>query len=279
MSTFETRDRSRLYYKDWGKGEAVLFIHGFALNADCWDYQMPYLVEHGMRCIAFDRRGCGRSDQPSEGYDLDTLADDIAALIAHLDLHRVTLVGHSMACAEITRYLSRHGKERIARCVLVAPTTPFLLYADDNPEGIDADLMENQLGAMLEDRARYFTELAPAFFGTTAEDSTWQETIRWGVNACLQSGHIGLIQMLQLNFKSDVRREMHVFDMPTLIVQGGRDSNPPEITGLRTAAMIPGSRLRFYPDAPHGLIYTHKHMLNDDLLAFISDDQPVKAAA
>lgn len=279
MPYFNSHDHTRFFYKDWGRGAAVVFVHGFALNADCWDDQLPYLVEQGLRCIAYDRRGCGRTDQASTGYDLDSMADDLAALLEQLNLREVTLIGHSMGTAEITRYLSRHGSARVARCVLIAPTTPCLLRSDDNPDGIDIDLMDQQLGELLANRAGFFTKYAPAFFGAEAGDPQWQPTIDWGVAACMQTAAIAALAMTERNFRTDLRAEMQAFDVPTMVIQGGRDSTPAAITGLRTAQLIPGCALRFYPDAPHGLIFTHKHEVNRDVLAFIEAEHVTDPAS
>jgi non-heme chloroperoxidase len=277
MPHFHSHDYTRFYYKDWGHGAPVVFVHGFALNADCWDNQMPYLVDQGLRCIAYDRRGCGRTDQPYTGYDLDSMADDLAALIAQLGLREVTLVGHSMGTSEITRYLSRRGSAHIARCILIAPTTPCLLRSNDNPDGIDIGVMDQQMGELLSNRAGFFTKYAPAFFGVEAGDAQWQPTLTWGIAACMQTASIAALAMTERNFRTDLRAEMSAFDVPTMVIQGGRDSTPADITGVRTAQLIPGCKLQFYPDAPHGLIFTHKHEVNRDLLAFIEADRATDA--
>jgi non-heme chloroperoxidase len=162
----ESRDGTRLFYKDWVMGKPVVFIHGWALGADMWEYQMPYLAGKGLRCVAYDKRGCGRSSQPWSGYDFDTFADDLAAVIEHLDLWKVTLVGHSMGCGDIARYLSRHGAERIARAALVAPTTPYIPKTADNPEGLDKTVFDNIVAELSRDRPHFFAAGAPAFFGT-----------------------------------------------------------------------------------------------------------------
>ena len=167
MTSFiETRDSVSLFYKDWGTGNPVVFVHGWALGADMWEYQMPSLADKGLRCIAYDKRGCGRSGQPWGGYDFDTFADDLAMLIEQLDLREVTLVGHSMGCGDITRCLSRHGAERVARAALVAPTTPFILRTADNPEGLEKSVFDNIVAELCRDRPRFLAASAPAFFGT-----------------------------------------------------------------------------------------------------------------
>ena len=142
MQTIKTNDGTRLYIKEWGNGAPVVFVHSWALNSDMWQYQTAEFAEHGLRCITYDRRGHGHSDQPSSGYDTDTLADDLAMVMNSLDVSNATLVGHSMGCGEIVRYLSRHGAKRVARIVLLAPTTPFLKQTPDNPEGIPAAAFE-----------------------------------------------------------------------------------------------------------------------------------------
>jgi non-heme chloroperoxidase len=160
----ETRDRTSLFYKDWGKGQPVVFIHGWALGADMWEYQMPYLTSRGLRCIPYDKRGCGRSSQPWHSYDFDTFADDLAAVIEHLDLREVTLVGHSMGCGDITRYLLRHGAGRVARTALVAPTTPFILKTPDNPEGLDKSMFDSVVAELGRDRPRFLAARSASLF-------------------------------------------------------------------------------------------------------------------
>ena len=185
MPYIEIGDHSSLYYRDWGTGMPIVFLSSWAVSSPMWEYQMLPLSEHGLRCIAYDRRGHGRSDDPGHGYEFDTLADDLAQLLAHLDLREVTLVGHSMGCAEIARYLSRHGTTRIARTVLISSITPFLLQTADNPEGAPPSILEANSAALIADRPLYFARSRIKFFGlgvtSPASDPISPEVVQWGL--------------------------------------------------------------------------------------------------
>ena len=152
MPYLNTTDGTALFFRDWGSGDPVVFVHGWGLNSDMWEYQLPALVDRSLRCVAYDRRGCGRSDQPGDGYDFDTLGDDLGAVMDHLDLRGATLVSHSMGSAEVARYLTRHGTDRVARVALVSPTLPYLQRDDTNPEGVDPAAFEAILAALRADR-------------------------------------------------------------------------------------------------------------------------------
>jgi non-heme chloroperoxidase len=251
-----------------GTGKPVVFIHGWALGADMWEYQMPYLAGEGLRCIAYDKRGCGRSSQPWGGYDFDTFADDLAAVIEHLQLRKVTLVGHSMGCGDITRYLSRHGADRVARAALVAPTTPFILKTVDNPEGLDRSVFDNVVAELSRDRPRFLAAGAPAFFGPNSPVSP--EMIQWAVGLFFPASPKAMTDMIRTMSETDLRKEMRAFTVPTLILHGDADQGAPiDLTGRKTALAISGSQLKVYPGAAHGLFITEKDRLNADLLAFI----------
>ena len=270
-SYIETRDGTRLFYKDWGTGKPVVFIHGWALGADMWEYQMPYLAGEGLRCIAYDKRGCGRSGQPWGGYDFETFADDLAAVIDQLHLHEVTLVGHSMGCGDITRYLSRHGAGRVARAALVAPTTPFILKTADNPEGLDKSVFDNIVAELGRDRPRFLAAGAPAFFGRGGPNSPISpEMIQWAVGLFFQASPKAMTDMIRAMSETDFRKDLHAFTVPTLVIHGDADQGAPiDLTGRKTAEAISGSQLKVYESAAHGLFITEKDLLNADLLAFI----------
>jgi non-heme chloroperoxidase len=267
----ETGDHVSLFYKDWATGKPVVFIHGWALGADMWEYQMPYLAGQGLRCVAYDKRGCGRSGQSWGGYDFDTFADDLAAVIEQLDLREVTLVGHSMGCGDITRYLSRHGADRIARAALVAPTTPFILKTADNPEGLEKSVFDNIVAELSRDRPRFLAAGAPAFFGTGPPNSPVSpEMIQWAVGLFFQASPKAMTDMIRAMSETDLRKDMHAFTVPTLIIHGDADQGTPiDLTGRRTAQAIAGSQLKVYEGAAHGLFITEKDRLNADLLSFI----------
>jgi non-heme chloroperoxidase len=258
----ETGDRTRLFYRDWGWGKPVLFLHSWAANADMWEYQMMHLVGRGRRCIAYDRRGHGRSGDPGGGYDYDTLADDLASVIAALDLSEVTLVGHSMAGGEIIRYLTRHGGGRVARIVLVSPTTPFPLRTADNPDGIEPALFEALRAAWLRDRPKWLADNAGPFF--TPETSP--QMVAWLIGMALGSTLQAWIECNRAMAETDFRAELRRIEVPALVVHGDADQSAPiDLTGRRTASLIPDCRFHCYEGAPHGLFLTHMARLNADL--------------
>lgn len=261
------RDGTNLFHKDWGAGRPALFVSSWGLNSDMWAYQMIALSDQGVRCIAYDRRGHGRSDDPGRGYDYDTLADDLATVIDQLGLNEVTLVGHSMAGGEIVRYLSRHGSSRVARVVMLAPSMPFLLKTPDNPDGIDEKVIDQMRALWRKDFPKWLNDNARPF--VVPETST--EMINWLIAMFLQSSMRALLDLNTEITKSDFRAELARVNVPTFIIHGDRDvSAPLALTGQRTARLIPGSRLTVYEGAPHGLMFTHMDRLNLDLHAFVT---------
>ena len=274
MPCFETRDHTSLYYRAWGTGSPVVFVGSIAVSNEMWEYQMLPLSERGLRCIAYDRRGHGRSDDPGSGYDFNTLADDLATLIELLDLNEVTLVGQSMGCAEIARYLARHGTGHIARIALISPTTPFLLRTEDNPEGVPREILDAHVAAQLRDRPFYFSpDGAIGYFGL---GSRWPgpeivspEMKQWLLRLVLEVSPKANIECFRAFWRTDFRPDMSAFTVPTLIIHGANDQNAPLLCGQRTAALIKGSQFKIYEGAAHGLFITHKDRLNSDLLDFI----------
>jgi non-heme chloroperoxidase len=263
----EVDNRTRLFYKDWGTGKPVLFVHSSALNADLWQYQMIDFIDRGLRCVAYDRRGHGRSSDPGGGYAIDTLADDLNAVIESLDLRDVTLIGHSFGCREIVRYLSRHGKARIARVALVAPTLPFIPKTADNPSGVDRAVVDRLRACYTTDFPKWLKDNERPF--VVAETS--QPMIDWVKTMFLQASLQAVVECSRIGFETDSRAELPKLDIPTIVIQGDKDvSAPLELTGRKTAALIPGSRLIVYEGAPHGLMLTHIKRLNEDLLRFIA---------
>lgn len=264
-------DGTRLFYRDWGAGAPVLFSHAWALNADAWEYQMAFLADRGVRCIAYDQRGCGRSDQPGQGYNMDTLADDLAVVIEQVNQRKITLVAHSMGCGVVARYLVRHGAARIARVVLIATITPFVLKTADNPEGVDQSTLAAIRALLSKDRPRFIKDGAPAFFGVGLPDNNVSsEIMQWGVNLMLQTPLKVMIETHRALTETDFRADLSAFKVPTLIIHGDRDTTALiDRTGRETARLIRGSQLTVYENAPHGLPITHVDRLNRDLLAFI----------
>jgi len=270
-SFIEMQDGTTLFFKDWGTGKPVVLIHGWVLGAEMWEYQMTALSSQGLRCIAYDKRGCGRSSQPGNGYDFDTFADDLATLIEQLDLRDVTLVAHSMGGGEVARYLSRYGASRIAQTVLIATITPFLYQTADNPDRLDPSSCEQAIASLQQNRPHYFTAMVPSFLGDGLSNSSVSpEIAQWLVNLALQASPWAAIQMMQAQAETDFQGDMSAFTVPTLIIHGDRDMGAPlALTGQKTADAIPGSQLNVYEGAAHGLFITHKEQLNRDLLTFI----------
>jgi non-heme chloroperoxidase len=270
MPFIETADRTRLFYEDYGTGAPIVFVAGWSLAADMWEYQVPFFAEEGFRCVLLDRRGHGRSDRPSRGYDLDSLADDLAGLIAHLDLREVTLVGHSSGGAEVARYLARHGEDRVARVAFVSSTLPFLKLTADNPEGIPEEACEATVAQFRTDRPKWFADRAQGFYATHLGNDVSPALIDLGVRRCLETAPMASIEVWRTMFHADHRQALREITVPALVVHGAADQSAPiDMTGRRTAAMIPGCHYKEYPTAGHGLFATHGALLNTDLLDFI----------
>jgi non-heme chloroperoxidase len=271
MPLIDATDGTALFYKDWGEGRPVLFAHGWVLGADMWEYQMTPLAAQGLRCLAYDLRGCGRSDQPSHGYDPDTLAGDLATVIERLDLRQVTLVGHSMGSAQIVRYLAHHHPDRVARVALVATTLPFLLKTDDNPDGIDEAAFEATLAAVGSDRPRFAAGVADLWFGNQLPGvAVSPELQHWLIGRFLQSSARAATEIFRVFTHTDFRADMPAVAVPTLIVHGDADTMAPfELSGRKAATAIPHSQLKLYENASHGLFVSHMERLNADLIDFI----------
>jgi pimeloyl-ACP methyl ester carboxylesterase len=266
-SFISSRDGTRLYWKEWGTGAPLLFIHGAAVQCRFWDYQVAALSERGFRCIGFDRRGHGRSDQPPYGYDYDSLADDLSDVISALDLRGVTLIGHSMGCAEILRYLTRHGDSRVSGIALLGTTTPFLQQSADNPNGVPAAAFEALRGQWHSDYAKWIEDNTAPFFN----EHTSPAMMRWGAGLLEGMSVPIAIACNRTITEADFRSELLKIRVRTLIIHGDRDASAPlEITGRPTAALIPGSELRVYEGGTHGLMFTHMQRLNAELAAFAS---------
>jgi pimeloyl-ACP methyl ester carboxylesterase len=262
----ETRDGAQLFLRDWGSGPPVLFLHAWALTSQSWQYQMSALVEAGFRCIAFDRRGHGRSSDPGGGYDLATLADDVAAVVDALKLERFVLVGHSLGAAEAVTYLLRHGEARVRRLVLVAPTTPYLPRTADNPDGLDPQVTAFGQKAFRHD--------LPGIVGANIKPfvvpETPASTIAWIETMFGQASLQAIIETQAAFSVADFRAELPNLTVPTLVLQGDADASAPlALTGVRTAALIPGAKLTVIKGAPHGLILTHVDEVNAALLEVV----------
>ena len=264
---FNAHDGTHLHYRDWGSGDPVVFLAGWAVPSDFWGYQMLALKEAGYRCIAFDRRGHGKSADQGGPYDFDTLASDLHALLEHLDLHKVTLVGHSAGGAECVRYLTRYGSARISRLALVAAITPLVVQTPDNPDGVPPAFVRANRQAYATDFPQWLRENARPFFIPETPESmlTWMESIM------LQTSLQAVVELYDAAATTDFREEMRALRIPTLIVQGTKDASIPiEISGYKAVKLVENSRLIVYEDAPHGLPLTHAARLNRDLLDFIA---------
>ena len=273
MPFIETQDAIRLFYKDWGSASAkpVVFIHGWPLNADMWEYQMTPLARQGLRTIAYDRRGFGRSDQPLGPYDYDAFADDLKAVLDALDLHDVTLVGFSMGGGEIARYLSRHAGARVGRVALVSTVVPFLLKTPDHPEGVDRGVFDQMVGGLEDDRPQFLADFGKQFFGAGLLGSPVSAGImQWTMAMALQASPVATIDCVRAFSETDFRRDLAAFKVPTLIIHGTGDKTvPAAITGDAAAAALPHALHLHYDNAPHGLFITDKDRLTEDLARFI----------
>jgi non-heme chloroperoxidase len=261
-----TTDGVDLFCRVWGEGKLMVFLSGWTLNSDMWAYQMAPLSRAGLRCVAYDRRGHGRSSDPGRGYDYDRLADDLAAVLETFDLREVVLVGHSFASGEMVRYLSRHGSQRVERVVFLAPAaTPFLLKTADNPDGVDESVFEHWRGLLTRDFPGWIDDNAGPYFG----EGVSAGMVEWTKRMMLQTSLQAALECNRAMTTTDFRAELGAITVPTLVIHGDHDASAPiDLTGRRTAQAIPGAELKVYPGAPHGLYVTHMETLNRDLLAF-----------
>jgi len=261
----------KLYYKDWGSGQPVVFSHGWPLSADAWDDQMVFLGARGYRCIAHDRRGHGRSSQPWNGNDMDTYADDLAALIEALDLKNAILVGHSTGGGEVARYIGRHGTKRVAKAVLIGAVPPLMLKTAANPGGLPREVFDEIRAKVLADRSQFFKDLTTPFYGANRQNAKVSQGLRdsfWlqGMSA----GFKGVIDCIKAFSETDFTKDLEKFDVPTLILHGDDDQIVPiGASALLTAKIVKDATLKIYPGAPHGMCSTLKDQVNKDLLAFL----------
>lgn len=255
-SFIETDDGAKLFHLDWGTGKPVVFTHAWSLNADIWEYQLVELAGQGLRCIAYDRRGHGRSSDPGRGYDYDRLADDLAAVIDQLDLEDVTLVAHSMGNGEAVRYLRRHGSARVARLVMLS-TVPPQSTSDFNP----------LIAGLKQDRPAFIAKGVGAFTG--GHPAVSSAMTEWVVAQFMRASPKATIDCMRAIAGGDLRADMRAVTVPTLIVHGDKDMvNPLATTAQKVGELIPGSTIKAYEGAPHGLVITHRDRLAQDILSF-----------
>jgi non-heme chloroperoxidase len=280
MPTIKTLDNTEIYYKDWGSGQPVVFSHGWPLDADAWEDQMFFLASRGYRCIAHDRRGHGRSGQSWSGNDLDTYADDLAALVEALDLHDSIHVGHSTGGGEVARYIGRHGTKRVAAAVLVSAISPLMLKTPENPEGLPMKVFDQLREGVRADRSQFFKDLSAPFYGANrpgskvsqgVRDEFWLQSMIAGFPACYDC--------IKAFSETDTTEDLKKFDVPTLIVHGDDDQIVPIVAAaLKSSKIVPNAQLKIYEGAPHGLPTTLKDRLNSDLLEFFKTRMRGKAS-
>ena len=272
MPTIVTRDGTEIYSKDWGSGPPVVFSHGWPLTADSWEAQMLFLAARGYRCIAHDRRGHGRSSQPWDGNEMDTYADDLAALLDTLDLTGATLFGFSTGGGEVARYIGRHGTARVKAAGLISAVPPLMVKTPANPDGVPIDVFDGLRAGSLADRSQLYIDLASGpFFGYNRPgaaasqgviDAFWMQS--------MMAGHKNAYDCIKAFSETDFTEDLTKFDVPTLVLHGDDDQIVPIGRAARvSAALVPGAVLKVYPGAPHGITDTHRDQLNADLLAFL----------
>ena len=274
MGRITTKDGTELYYKDWGEGPTVTFSHGWPLNADAWDGQMLFLAQNGYRAVAHARRGHGRPSHTSSGNDMDTYADDLAAVVDALDLKDVTMVGHSTGGGEVARYIGRHGTKRVAKAVLIAAVPPMLLKSDSNPEGVPMELFDSLRAGLFKDRSQFYKDFAMQFYGANRPNSQVSQGVLdqfwlWSMQAGLKNSYDCIKAFSETDFTADLKK----FDVPTLLLHGEDDQIVPiRDSSVKSARLIKGAKDVYYPGAPHGITTTHQDQINAELLAFLRNE-------
>lgn len=260
-----------LFYEDWGTGHPIVFIHGWPLDHQMWEYQTRVLPALGFRCIVYDRRGFGKSDKPWSGYDYDTFADDLKSVLDHLDLENVTLVGFSMGGGEVVRYFSRHGGKRVSKVVLLASIAPFTLKTADNPDGVPKEVFDNIIKALENDRGYFLAGLLKVFYGVDENNQpVSQSLLDWNLALGMQALPKATIDCVHAFGETDFRTEMSAISVPALVIHGDADNIVPiKPTGEQASKLITDSVYKVYNGAPHGLLVTERDKFNKDLVDFI----------
>jgi non-heme chloroperoxidase len=271
MNIVTTKDGTKIYFKDWGTGDPVVFSHGWPLNADAWDAQMLFLGQHGYRVIAHDRRGHGRSSQPWNGNNMDTYADDLAELIEWLDLKNATLVGHSTGGGEVARYIGRHGAKRVSKAALIGAVPPLMLKTDKNPGGLPLAVFDQIRAGVVANRSQFFKDLTIPFYGYNKPGAKESQGVRdafWLQG--MQVSIIGAYDCIKAFSETDFTEDLKKMDIPTLLIHGDADQIVPiQASALLSAKLLKNPTLKVYPGAPHGLCTTLADKVNADLLAFL----------
>ncbi|MGH9854200.1 MAG: alpha/beta fold hydrolase [Blastocatellia bacterium] len=268
-----------LYYKDWGSGQPIVFSHGWPLSADDWDAQMLFFGQQGYRVIAHDRRGHGRSSQTWDGNEMDTYADDLAALVEHLDLKDAIHIGHSTGGGEVARYIGRHGTKRVALAVLIGAVPPLMLKTEKNPGGLPISVFDDIRAGVAGDRSQFYKDLTLPFYGFNRPGAKVSEGIRerWWLQG-MTGGVKAHYDCVKAFSETDFTEDLKKFDVPTLILHGDDDQIVPiGASALMSAKLVKNSTLKLYPGFPHGMCTTHPDQINADLLAFFKQSR--KAAA